>query len=201
MASWRQAGFPDQPIVEAPDLVGLLSQLEIPIEHAASMVAGGAPVSGISTIALGGYRIRHPETGVPAMADEGFAVMVSSIVRSLDAYDPLPPGPYSSMIHREWRLLDYLESAGAIRRGQIVRRRDIIQFVCKEAGGVHIDNLFPNAKNKREDPERLAAELNGKIEADWRNGLHYELLSIGFYLGRSRDLAKLSDTIKGVAQQ
>ncbi|RWL43526.1 MAG: hypothetical protein EOR60_20720 [Mesorhizobium sp.] len=196
MAAWRHLQFPGQPIVQAPDLLGLMAQMEHPVENAVGVVAGGAPVSGMSVVALGGHRIQHPETGVPALADEGFAVVVSSIARSLDTYDPLPPGPLSAMIHREWRLLDYVESAGAIRRGQVINRRAIIQFVSNQVGGVHADNLFPNAKNKRDDAQELAAELYSKISADWRNGLLYELFSIGFYLGRSPDLERLSVAIR-----
>ncbi|GLQ82616.1 hypothetical protein GCM10007881_61390 [Mesorhizobium huakuii] len=140
--------------------------------------------------------MQHPETGVPALADEGFAVVVSSIARSVLTYDPLPPGPFSAMIHRGWRLLDYVESAGAIRRGQVISRRTVIQYVANQVGGVHADNLFPNVKKKRDDAEELAAELYNKISADWRNGLMYELLSIGVYLGRSEDLKKLAAAIQ-----
>ncbi|WP_284278266.1 hypothetical protein [Mesorhizobium huakuii] len=196
MAAWRHLGFEGQPIVQAPDLLGLMGQMQQPITHAAAVVAGGAPVSGMSVVALGGHRVQHPETGVPALADEGFAVVVSSIARSVLTYDPLPPGPFSAMIHRGWRLLDYVESAGAIRRGQVISRRTVIQYVANQVGGVHADNLFPNVKKKRDDAEELAAELYNKISADWRNGLMYELLSIGVYLGRSEDLKKLAAAIQ-----
>ena len=83
----------------------------------------------------------------------------------------------------------------------MISRRTIIQFVTNQVGGVHADDLFPNVKKNRDDAEKLAAELYDKVSADWRNGLLYELLSIGFYLGRSEDLKKLSAAIQETSRQ
>lgn len=194
MRAWRRLALPNWPTIQAPDVLALLLQQGKPMEHVVSLVAGGASVNGMSVVAIGLHRVRNPDTGVAADAEEGFAVEVSSISR-LAAPGPLPPSPYNNAVSREWKLRDYVDSAGAIRRGKIISRRDVIQFFCKDAGGVHVDDLFATKRNRTE-PQMLAAELNGKVHADWRNGLVYELLSIGNALGHSADLAKLASSIR-----
>jgi len=69
---------------------------------------------------------------------------------------------------------------------------------CKDVGGVHVEDLF-SVSHDRTDAQKLAAELNGKLQADWRNGLIYGLLSIGFSLGQSADLARLAAAIRSAA--
>lgn len=189
MAAWRASGFDAQPIVYAPDLVELLKLTEAPVEHAVTVIAGGAPVNEVSFLAIGAHRIKHPKTGVPPDADEGFAVKTGVIARDLRG--EATPGPYDEASNRPWRLLDFKDSPGAVRRGQLVSRADIIQTICKDAGGTHVDTIF-NRSRKRTEGEALAAELHELVSADWRSGLNYELLSIGAALGRSDDLAKLA---------
>lgn len=186
-------GFTGQPIIVAPDVLALLDQTERPVENVVSLVAGGAPVNGIHIIALSVARVAHPRTGVPADADEGFAVATGSIVRKAGG-EP-EPSDFDPLIQREWPLADYLTSVGAIRLGKPIRRLDIIQFICKDGGGVHVDDLF-GASRQRSGGEELADDLHGKVKADWRNGLIYELLSIGYCLGRSADLARLAIAIR-----
>jgi hypothetical protein len=198
MAAWRQLGFDGQPCVTGPDLIGLLDQTDRPIEHAVSVVAGGVPVSNVVVVGMGVHRVAHPKTGVPADAEEGFAVMVGSIVRRLpQPGEEVPESPYDGNVLRRWRLMDYLDAPGGIRRGQSIRRRDIIQFYCKDAGGVHLDDLF-GADRARTSGEQLAAELDQYVFTDWRNGLTLEVLAIGHALGSSEDLAKLAAAIRSL---
>jgi hypothetical protein len=107
----------------------------------------------------------------------------------------VPPSPYDANLNREWRLRDYMDAAGGIRRGRPIARREIIQFFCKDAGGVHIDQLF-GAVRARSEGEQLAAELDKHVFTEWRNGLSLEVLAIGHALGSSEDLAKLAAAIR-----
>lgn len=195
MAAWRLCGFDAQPTVVGPDLVALLEQLGHPVPHTVSAVAGGVPVSGVFFAATGAHRVDHPD-GTPADAEEGFAVSVGAIA----ALVPKPgeevlTTPYDLNINRRWRLRAYLDAPGGIRLGKPIARRDIIQFFCKDAGGVHVDQLF-GAVRARSEGEQLAAELDKHVFTDWRNGLAFEVLAIGHALGRSDDLAKLAAVIR-----
>lgn len=176
--AWRKLGFQGQPKVIGPDMMMLFEQLGKPLEHAVTVIAGGAPVNGVSVVCLGIHRVAHPKTGVPPDAESGFAVETSSIAALVDERGH-PPTEFDPAIRKEWRLGDYIESPGAIRKGAPVSRRDVIQFFSKEAGGVHVDALFPNAR-QRSDTERLAGELYDKVSADWRRRRAVCLLREGY---------------------
>jgi hypothetical protein len=196
MFAWRALGFGGQPTVVGPDLLALMEQLGHTVERTAVAVAGGVPVSGVVYAAFGAHRVDNPETGVSADADEGFAVAVGSIAHRLpEPGEEVPGSPFDANAKREWRLMDYLDAPGGIRKGEPVRRRDIIQFYCKDGGAVHMDELF-GAERGRTKGELLAAELDKHVFTDWRNGLALEVLAIGHALGRSDDIAKLASSIR-----
>lgn len=195
MAAWRLCGFEGQPSVVGPDLLALLNQLGHPIEQTAIAVAGGVPISGVIYAATGAHRVDHPD-GTPADAEEGFAVAVGAIAALLPKPgEAVPRTPYDANLNREWRIRDYIDAPGGIRRGKPIARRDIIQFFCKDAGSVHVDQLFGSVR-VRSEGEHLAAELDKHVFTDWRNGLSFEILAIGHALGRSGDLAKLAAVIR-----
>lgn len=195
MAAWRIWGLEDQPEVIGPDLLALLAQLEKPLELTVTAVAGGAPISGITYAAMGLHRVDHPD-GTPAAADEGFAVSIEAIAALKPTEGTTrPPSVFYDNVHRRWRLRDYIEAPGGVRRGRPISRQSIIQFFCKDAGAVHLDQLFGAARSRTEG-EQLAAELDSKVFTDWRNGLAYEILAIGYALGSSPDLAKLATLIR-----
>jgi hypothetical protein len=111
LKAWRAMGFEKQPLVTGPDLLALLDQLHRPVEHVVSAVAGGVPVNGIEIVALGLHRVRHPKTGVPPDAEEGFAVEVSSVARNLTRAGEVPtPSPYDANINRVWRLAEHAKN-------------------------------------------------------------------------------------------
>ncbi len=195
MAAWRRCGFDGQPMVIGPDLLALLGQLGHTVERTATAVAGGVPISGVIYVATGAHRVDHSD-GTSADAEEGFAVAVGAIAALVSKVgEDVPVTPYDANIHREWRLRDYIDAPGGIRVGKVITRRDIIQFFCKDGGGVHVDQLF-GAVHARKEGELLAAELDKHVFTDWRNGLAFELLAIGHALGRSKDLARLAVVIR-----
>lgn len=200
MAAWRMCGFEGQPTVVGPDLIKLLEQQGHTIERTASAVAGGVPISGVTFLAMGVHRVDHPD-GTSADAEEGFAVQIGSIAARLPKGDQeVPQSSYDENINRQWRLRDYIDAPGGIRLGKPIARRDVIQYFCKDAGGVHVDELF-GAARARSEGERLAAELDKKVFTDWRNGLAFEVLAIGHALGRSKDLAKLAAAIRDLPEE
>jgi hypothetical protein len=46
---------------------------------AAALIAGGGRVGGLDLSFIGAFRVDNPTTGVPADAESGFAVCVTSI--------------------------------------------------------------------------------------------------------------------------
>ena len=200
MAAWRGCGFEGQPTLVAPDLLALLDQVGHPVERTVTAVAGGVSVSGVSYAATGVHRVDHSD-GTSADAEVGFAVAVGGIAALVPKPgQEVPTSPYDENMNRSWRLRDYLDAPGGIRTGKPIARRDIIQFFCKDAGGVHVDQLF-GAVRARTEGERLAAELDKHVFTEWRNGLAFEVLAIGHALGQSDDLAKLAAAIRKLAEE
>jgi hypothetical protein len=200
MAAWRQCDFEGQPTVVGPDLLALLEQQGHTVERTATAVAGGVPISGVIYVATGMHRVDHPD-GTSADAEEGFAVATGVIAALVPKPgEEAPASVYDANINRAWRLREYIDAPGGIRVGKVISRRDIIQFFCKDAGGVHVDQLF-GAVRARTEGEQLAAELDQHVFTDWRNGLSFEILAIGHALGRSEDLAKLAAVIRELPQE
>lgn len=192
--AWRHFGFAGQPSVTGPDVEALLRHSGFSRELTASLIAGGGRVNGMDLSMIGIHRVDNPSTGVPAAADEGFAVAVASIARSEKGgiYAPIDQ-ELTRHVEREWKLTEYLDAPGAIRRGKLISRRDILQFFCKLAGSVHLDI---GTNRKRPLSFEFIKELRGKVHSDWRDGLVFEMLSIGQALGKSRDLLALAEKIK-----
>jgi hypothetical protein len=142
---------------------------------------------------IGAFRVDNPTTGVRADAAEGFAVRVTSIVRI--ATDNPTPGALDVLIEREWYVSDYLESAGAVRKGQVITRKEIIEFFRNYVGGVHHD-LLAGREHAKKNRYELVADLEGHVRADVRDGLYFELLSIGQAVARSADVRALAEKIR-----
>lgn len=192
--AWRHWGFEKQPSLAGPDLIALLAEEGVEVRHVASLIAGGATLSGIQTAMLGLCRVDNPDTGVSADAEEGFAVKQISIMR--DAREPPPPNNLLALVERRIPLSNYLDAAGAIRTGQVISRRDIVAYFANVGGGVH---LGPS-KNRKDQVHQLIEDLINKIGADTMDGVFFELLSIGQAIGRSEDLKKLVGAIRGGAK-
>jgi hypothetical protein len=159
---------------------------------AVSVVAGGGRFKGIDVAFLGGFRVDDPQTGVPADADEGFAACVTSTMRDAGLAVPNDLDP---LVERPWKLTEYLESAGAIRKGEIIKRREVIDYFRNYVGGAHHD-LLRGATNAKTGRNEILRDLERRVRADTRDGLYFELLSIGQSVGRSTDMAALAAKIR-----
>jgi hypothetical protein len=188
--AWRAAGFPREPRVEAPDLEAIAVDAGVSLARSASCVAGGGRQNGVEFSFIGAFRVAHPKTGVPADADEGFAVLVTSVVRLGE--EPAPRSTELDLLcRRSWCLSEYLASPSATRRGRIFTRAEIIEYFRNFVGGAHHDVTNSTPKAKREKYEQIA-ELEHHLRADVRDGLHFELLSIGQAVARSEHCRALS---------
>lgn len=192
--AWRAHGFAEQPKVTGPDVKALLIELKRPLQHVASLIAGGATLNGIQFTLIGAARVANEITGVSADADEGFAVEVFNVSR--DARNgEVDSSPLVDLTNKCWKLNDYLDAPGAVRRGMAFRRRDIVKYFANYAGGVHLKGSKQTYGRKERIYEHIA-ELNQKVQADTMDGLYFELLSIGQALGKSDDLRTLTQAIR-----
>ena len=174
--AWRHFGFSGgEPTIDGPDLLELIRKSELSPEMAIAVVAGGGRLRQLDVACLGAFRVDNPQTGVSADADVGFAVQVSGIIR--DARRPTP-GDLDCLVHRQWKITEFLRSPGAIRKGLIMTRGEIIDYFRNYAGGAHAD-LLTKARNKKTDRHELIHEMMGHVITDIRERLHFELLSIG----------------------
>jgi hypothetical protein len=191
--AWRHFGFSGgEPTVLGPDLLALAVQSDVRIEMAASLIAGGGRLNGIDLSFIGAFRVDNPITGVPAEADEGFAVVTTSVVRDARIASS---GDLDCLVEHPWRISEYLKSVGAVRKGNLITRGQIIDYFRNYAGGAHSD-LLKKATTAKTDRHELLHDLVGHVRADIREGLHFELLSIGQALGRSNDISALISAIR-----
>lgn len=188
--AWRMFGFDKQPTIVGPDVVALASEQGDEIRRISSLIAGGATLNGIQAAMIGATRIDHPDTGVSADADEGFAVKTFSILR--DARGDSDDNHLVQLVNTEWHLSHYLDAPGAVRTGEVISRRDIVGYFANAAGGVHLTST----QKDKEQIYGLVRELINKVAADTMDGVFFEILSIGQAIGRSNDLRKLASEIR-----
>jgi len=186
--AWHHYGFEGEPAMEGPDVAALALRDGLRLEHAATLIAGGGRESDQELAFLGLFRTNHPETGVPADADGGFAVIQTAISRDSQA-SSAPAGILDPLVNRRWSLSAYIEAPGAVRRGISISRGDIIEYFRWYAGGV-AQNHYEQERNQ------VISELVGIVHANLRDGLSFELLSIGQAVGRSSDLSNLAAKIR-----
>ncbi len=172
--AWRHFGFAGQPSVVGPDCEALAVRLGLDLDLAASLVAGGGRHKNADWSFIGAFRVDNLTTGIPAEADAGFAVQTTAIARQA----PGSPGPLDPMVERSWPVTNYLESTGAVRMGARIKRREIIEYFRNFAGGVHTD-ITKGVGGKKDATYQLIHDLLGHVLADARDGLYFELLSIG----------------------
>lgn len=195
--AWRYHGLEGAPTVVAPDLAALAAHEGMELRHAASLVAGGAIVGHVHISMVGVWRADNATTGVSADADEGFAVKVGSIMR--DTRGDGKVNSLTPLVEKEWRLSAYLDAPAAVRRGQMISRKQIIDYFANYAGGVHLDRAVGNANAEKRALFELVAELEQRVLCDKTEGLYFELLSIGQALGGSASLQRLVAAIDGNA--
>lgn len=192
--AWKHHGLAGTPTVKGPDLRALAAHHNHELRHAVSVVAGGACVDDVQFSLVGAWRINHPKTGVPADADEGFAVSVGSISRH--TLGESEQNDLAPLVEREWRIGAYVGAYGAVRRGQPITRQAIIEFFANYAGGVHLDRVAKKSNAQKSALYELVEELDHAVTVDKVKGVYFELLSIGQAIGTSESLQKLADAIR-----
>jgi hypothetical protein len=191
--AWRHYGFERQPKLVGPDIVAIAASKGLRLDLAAGCIAGGGRQKGVDVSFIGGFRVDNPSTGVPADAEVGFAVCVTSIARI--ASEAPVSAPWDALIERSWDLSEYLESPGAVRKGEMIKRREIIEYFRNYIGGAHHD-LLKGAKHANNKRYELVADLADHVRADVRDGLYFELLSIGQSVARSDDVRALVERMQ-----
>ena len=200
--AWHHYGFEDEPAIQGPDASALALRKGLRLEHASAVITGGGREADQDIAFLGLFRVDHPETGVPADADSGFAVVQTGIL--LDAFaTPTPGGDLNPLVNRVWSLSAYLEAPGAVRRGILISRRDIIQYFRTYAGGVgHYEaQRYGDSGSEEDKRNQVISELVGLVHANLRDGLSFELLSIGQAVGRSADFWQLAAKIRAAEDE
>jgi hypothetical protein len=191
--AWRHYGFERQPRLTGPDIIALAASQRLRLELAAALVAGGGRQNGLDMSFIGAFRVDNPTTGVPADAESGFAVCGTNVVRAVGGAPT--PGPLDALVERSWYVSEYLDSPGAVRKGEIITRREVIEYFRNYVGGAHHD-LLAGARHAKKERYELVADLQGHVQADVRDGLYFELLSIGQSVARSTDIRALAERIR-----
>ncbi len=191
--AWKHHGFRAQPRLVGPDMEALASLQGLRLDLAVGCIAGGGRQNGIDLSFVGAFRVDNPSTGVPADADEGFAVCTTAVARS--AGQMPGPSPLNALVERLWPVSAYLEAAGAVRRGVVVKRREVIEYFRNYKGGVHHD-LLRGRRHPKSGRYEILADLEGHVRADVRDGLYFEILSIGQSVARSEDVRALAERIR-----
>jgi len=196
--AWRESGLPGEPSVEAPDVLAILAHQGTEVRHVVALIAGGASIDGIASSMIGSARTHNESTGIGPDAEEGFAVSVFQVAR--DARGEETEGPISHLVRTKFPVSAFLNSVGAIRIGEEIKRHDIIQYFAKEGGGVHLDRRSNRKQKEREIFDRIR-DLQGKVQPFSMEGLYFEILSIGQAIGKSHDLNNLKEIIRAKEAQ
>jgi hypothetical protein len=176
--AWCHYGFEGEPTIDGPDANALAARGGLRLEHAAGLIAGGGREAGQDLAFIGLFRADHPETGVPAGAESGFAVVQTSIER--DASSLPIPVDLDPILNRNWPLSAYMDAPAAVRRGVLISRRNIIEYFRRYAGGTGHQAMRDPADSGKPQPncederDRIIAELEVAIHANLRDGLHFE---------------------------
>lgn len=196
-AAWRECGFEKQPKLVAPDLEALLEHRGVNLRHIVSLVVGNATLDGVEYSVIGAARCDNPSTGIPADADEGFALETFHVSRDARVEDN--GGELTAVCQTEMFLDQFLNAPGAVRLGTPIRRQDIIRYFASSVGGVHVRGLGQGPRRRAKASvaeETLLSDLHHKLRADIMEGLYFVVLSIGQAVGRSEDLKRLAATIR-----
>lgn len=191
--AWLHYGFERQPRLAGPDIEAIAGYHGLRLKLAVSCIAGGGRQKNLHVSFIGVFRVDNPSTGVPAEAEKGFSLCVTCLPQI--ASEALGTSPLGALVERLWYMSEYLESPGAVRKGQIIKRREAIEYFRNYIGGAHYD-LSKAAKNAKTDVYELADDLGGHVHADVRDGLYFELLSIGQSVARSGDVRALAERIR-----
>ena len=108
---------------------------------------------------------------------------------------PPTPAKEAVLFDRPYSLSQYLASACAYVTSTPITRRDLIKYMANVKGGVHLASNSHARKREKELISRVAA-LEGRVNHHSKDGLYFELLSVGQFLGRSPDCHALIDDFR-----
>jgi hypothetical protein len=197
--AWRQLLFTKRPRIEGPDLLAFYAAKCPDLRAVVMAAAGGCRFAGTEFAFFGSYRVDNPRTGVPAMAEEGFAVVTTTTARIAGGSTPSELDP---LIHRMWYLDEYLNAPGLIRFGEKLSRREVIKHIANALGGVHLQKntssslraLLVDAEDKLHFTGTTSEPYGRYAVVKQRGELrsyYIETLAIGQAVGRSEDFQKL----------
>ena len=98
-------------------------------------------------------------------------------------------------LERPFKLSEFMESASVIIDGHVIKRREVVKYFAHFEGGVHL-LLSSRIRKEEEQLVRSVSRWRRDIELCQRDGLYFELLSIGQAIGRADDMKKLSGAIR-----
>ena len=156
--AWRAAGNAQQPTIPAADLEAMLGHY--PRRGVACALAGGALHGGI--YAAGIIMVDGPKPPEPATRD------------------------VELLMNRPYTVPQYLESACAYVRGTPITRRDLVKYMANVKGGVHLGSNSHARQRAKELISRVRV-LEGLVNHHSKDGLFFELLSMGQSIGKSPD--------------
>ncbi len=161
--AWRTAGFKAQPSVAGPNLNVLLSGQDL--TKVTCALAGGGKLGGFVT---GGISMHRGET-------------IDSLKEK--------QGETTGGMEYLFPLSEFMETTCAVVDGKQIKRRELIKYMANTRGGVHLGSSRARAKEKQ--LIKKIGKLEGRINHTQKDGLFFELLSIGQAVGASEDAAKL----------
>lgn len=148
-----------------------------------------------------GRKTQDVEVGLAGGAHYGGVVSAGmTVVKGANAPELPKDVDQSWFTARPWPLTDFMESAGAIVQGTVIKRREIIKYFANTEGGVHLDRSS-RVRRKEEELVSRIRRLEGKIKAFGTDGLYFELLSIGQAVGKAPDVIQLVEKIRARLKQ
>ncbi len=192
--AWKALDLGKQPRIIGPDIVGLLERDGYELPQVAKMSAGGGSWGGMEIGYQGLLKVDNEETGIPWDADEGFAVRLISIAGH--AYSGNVKGPNDDLFRNEWTLNTYLDGASGIVSGEIISRRQLIQFHANYLDGAHgVDGAKPKKVAEYNRTLQLKDVFLKDKQGNEIDGLFFGLLTIGQQVGMASDIQILINEI------
>jgi len=167
--AWRNCGYKKQPMIIAPNLILILGNCNLADIKCA--IAGGGELGGFTS------------GGLVLMKGSG---------------PPPPPlesdQPNKDTMQYQFPLNEYLETPCAVAEGKEIKRRELIKYMANIKGGVHLGSS--KARERERNLIKKISKLEGIINHTQKDGLLFELLSIGQAVSRSEDARKLINSIR-----
>lgn len=106
--------------------------------------------------------------------------------------DPLPVED-GTPAERRWPLVDFVDAPSFIVAGETVSRRKVVQYFANYLGGVHQSDTI---RKKDEEMIERVRRITGAMGAFRKDGLPFELLSIGQLVVGAEDIDRLAGAIE-----